>query len=277
MYEELAKTRHDSKELQNCISETVDHLFAEKTSTQRPGMLLGKIQSGKTNAFLGVIALAFDKGFDVAIVLTKGTVSLARQTLKRIQKDFKPFIDRDEAQVYDIMSIPSLTLFELNQKLILIVKKEDDNLRRLLLAFTTTYPELKSRNILLVDDEADFASLSFRKSKGQLSVGVIAGQIDKLRGLVQSSAILQVTATPYSLYLQPEFEQDDPSSLFRPKRPAFTIVLPVHDAYVGGDFYFEQSDDPDSPAYYFYVAVPDAERERHLSRKIVADSKSKTS
>lgn len=30
----------------------------------RPGMLLGKIQSGKTRAFLGVIARAFDRGYD---------------------------------------------------------------------------------------------------------------------------------------------------------------------------------------------------------------------
>ena len=226
-------------------------------------MLLGKIQSGKTNAFLGVIALAFDNRFDIAIILTKGTVSLARQTLKRVQKDFKSFIEQDQVQVYDIMTVPDLTRYELNQKLILVVKKEDDNLKRLLLFFSKTHPELMLRKVLFVDDEADFASLSFRKKKGEAPTsGVIAGQIDTLRGIVDSSAVLQVTATPYSLYLQPEFEQEDAStSLFVPKRPAFTVILPVHDAYVGGDYYFEQSSDPDSPAYYFYESVTVEERE----------------
>ena len=31
-------------------------------------MLLGKIQSGKTRAFLGIIARCFDRGFNVAII-----------------------------------------------------------------------------------------------------------------------------------------------------------------------------------------------------------------
>jgi hypothetical protein len=89
-YETVANDRGgDAVELQDCIRRTVDQLIVEETSSQRPGILLGKIQSGKTRAFLGVMALAFDKGYDVAVVLTKGTVSLARQTLNRIKKDFR--------------------------------------------------------------------------------------------------------------------------------------------------------------------------------------------
>lgn len=84
--------------------------------------MLGKIQSGKTRAFLGVIAEAFDNDYEIAVVLTKGTVSLARQTLNRIRSDFRPFIEQDEVQVYDIMTLPDLTPYELNQHLILVVK-----------------------------------------------------------------------------------------------------------------------------------------------------------
>ena len=50
-----------------CIEQTVERLSNTQTSAERPGMLLGKIQSGKTKTFLGAIALAFDNGFDVAI------------------------------------------------------------------------------------------------------------------------------------------------------------------------------------------------------------------
>ncbi len=84
-----------------------------------------------------------------------------------------------------------------------MVKKEDDNLRRLLKAFDD-FPALRDKKVLIIDDEADFASLTFRRKEGVVSVGVIAGQIDVLRKLVRSSSFLQVTATPYSLYLQPE-------------------------------------------------------------------------
>src|SRR5947209_16442922 len=121
-YTKLAQGRGDDQDLQKCVRKTVEQLLKENTSTGKPGILLGKIQSGKTRAFLGVIALAFDKGYDVAVVLTKGTVSLAQQTLNRVRSDFKPFIDDDAVQVFDIMNLPAnLTTYELSQKLIFVV------------------------------------------------------------------------------------------------------------------------------------------------------------
>jgi hypothetical protein len=80
--------------------------------------------------------------------------------------------------------------------------------------------------------------------------------------LVTNSAFLQVTATPYALYLQPDDEVAvGATSLFKPKRPAFTVLLPTHGKYVGGDEYFEKSTEPDSPAFYFYREVPLSERD----------------
>src|SRR6266699_2722018 len=64
-------------EEQTPIQETVQELLLLGTAT-KPGMLLGKIQSGKTKTFLGIVALGFDNGFDVAVVLTKPTTALAR-------------------------------------------------------------------------------------------------------------------------------------------------------------------------------------------------------
>ena len=263
LYDEIGKGRGDSPEFRACAEDTVKELLQRETSSSKPGILLGKIQSGKTRAFIGVIGLAFDKGYDVAVILTKGTKSLARQTLRRAREEYRSFIQADQVQVHDIMSLPeNLTPYELGQKLILIVKKEDDNLRRLLNAFENQYPALKEKRLLIVDDEADIASLSFRRRQGQVDVGVISQQIDQLRTLVRESAYLQVTATPYSLYLQPEEEAArNGTSLFKPKRPAFTVILPIHPEYVGGDYYFEKSTDPSSPAYYFFEPVPLSERD----------------
>lgn len=264
-YETMANQRGDSREFRDCVASTVRQLLENKqsTSTNRPGILLGKIQSGKTRVFLGVIALAFERGYDLAVILTKGTVSLARQTLNRVRTDFKPFIDADQVQVFDIMSLPAnLTPYELSQKLVLVVKKEDDNLKRLLVAFRETYPQLASRRVLIVDDEADLASVTFRRKNGEISPGVISSKIEELRSIVASSDFLQVTATPYSLYLQPEEEvHRNGIVLFRPKRPAFTEIMPEHPDYVGGEFYFEQSLEPSSTAYFVYEEVPLMERE----------------
>jgi len=72
-YDQLAGKRADPPELRKAVEEVLDQLQKEATSTQRPGILLGRVQSGKTRAFLGVIARAFDRGYDIAVILTKGT------------------------------------------------------------------------------------------------------------------------------------------------------------------------------------------------------------
>ena len=51
-----------------CAEDTVQRLLQQDTSSNRPGILLGKVQSGKTRLFLSVIGLAFDKGYDVAVI-----------------------------------------------------------------------------------------------------------------------------------------------------------------------------------------------------------------
>jgi hypothetical protein len=45
------------------MEETVQKFLENETNMNEPGMLLGKIQGGKTRAFIGIIALGFDNGF----------------------------------------------------------------------------------------------------------------------------------------------------------------------------------------------------------------------
>ena len=262
LFEQLATRRADSEELKRCVERTVDQLLQSTTDPQRPGMLLGKIQSGKTRAFIGIMALAFDRGVDLAIVLTKGTNALTEQTYQRLTEDFEPFIEDDLVQVYDIMHLPkNLTRFILQQKLVFVVKKQGDNLKRTLAALTKRYPDLQKRRLLIIDDEADFATLTFRKNTDtdEIEPGKIAKWVDQLRGTTAGVHFLQVTATPYSLYLQPNDTEN--TSLFHPNRPAFTELVPTHPTYVGGDFYFSESDDEASVAHYVYEEVPLGERD----------------
>lgn len=240
---------------QAVIQSTVDELLRSDTST-KPGMLLGKIQSGKTKTFLGIVALAFDNGFDIAIILTKPTTALAKQTYKRVSKEFAEFIECDGAKVYDILEIPSrLTKFELNQKLIFVVKKQTDNLTRISDALLKTYPELSEKRVLIIDDEADNASIGYSNDRDTgLQLRTIAEQVDGFRHDLGMSSFLQVTATPYSLYLQPESEPIPGASLM-PVRPCFTKLVPVHPDYVGGDFYFEHASNSQHPAHYVFSPV----------------------
>ena len=158
--------------------------------------------------------------------------------------------------------MPELTPYELARKLVLVVKKQDDNMDALIKLVKDTYPDLAQRRVLIIDDEADMASVSGRRVNGVNLAGTISRQIDEFRDLVENSAFLQVTATPYALYLQPDDEVIlNGITLFRPKRPAFTVLLPTHEKYVGGDEYFEHDNDVGSPGQYFYREVPVSERD----------------
>ena len=265
-YPRLRDARKDDDDLQICIENVVNKLEDTQTSEDRPGMLLGKIQSGKTRGFLGVIAKAFDRDFNIALVFTKGTKTLATQTVRRISRDFDEFIENEEVQVFDIMHMPErLTRSERRRKLIFVAKKEVNNLKRVNALFTNDeYPEFKGSRVLLIDDEADMASIRFvhKQATGDYEQGAIAQQMDNLRSIVDRIAFLQVTATPYALYLQPaEYEAQGPNDfMFLPKRPAFTELLPIHGAYVGGNDYFGEFDESD-PRHYLFVPVPQAEQD----------------
>ncbi|MFJ3461569.1 Z1 domain-containing protein [Achromobacter spanius] len=268
-YARLRQMRNDDEQLQKCIENVVDQLD-NASSPEKPGMLLGKIQSGKTRAFLGVVARAFDREYDVAIVLTKGTKTLANQTVKRIGRDFKAFIDNDEILLFDVMQAPDpLTKSELRRKIIIVAKKQSQNLTRILDIFSNKYPSLKDRRVLLVDDEADMASVRFSKKKGEdkFEQGTIAKQMDELRGLLPKISFLQVTATPYALYLQPDTYEDSKlaKEVFYPKKPSFTELLPIHEAYVGGEAYFGGHGVED-PRHYLYVRVAEKEHEALRSK-----------
>src|SRR6266852_4598967 len=263
-YPTIIQTRADSPELQQRVRESVQKLVSSETGVERPGMLLGKIQSGKTRAFIGIIALAFDEGYDMAIVLTKGTKALTQQTYERLRRDFGVFLEADQVKICDIMHLPqSFRKFELQQKLIIVVKKETNNLRRIIKALTETYPDLSSKKLLIVDDEADYASIGFKQTEDEgIQMNKIPKQIDELRQRVASSDFLQVTATPYSLYLQPkDIVIPTISTVFKPIRPAFTVVLPEFVGYIGGDFYFLESEDEASIASNVYEEISVGELE----------------
>lgn len=262
MYNDFIVTKSYSTDLQECIENTVENLISSVTNINNPGMLLGKIQSGKTRTFIGIIALGFDRGYDICVILTKGTKALSIQTLERLDSEFYNFIENDEVKVYDIMSLPTLTPYIKQQKLIFIVKKETNNLDHLVNLFVNNN-DLSQKKVLFIDDEADFASVGFRRdntSQDGITMNVLAQKINSIRqGFENNYSFLQVTATPYSLYLQPEGTIELNNDVFQPIRPAFTSLVPIHDAYIGGQQYFEESQEPESPYSKLYIRVPDIE------------------
>jgi hypothetical protein len=221
-----------------CAEETVAALLTTATTSEHPGMLLGKVQSGKTRTFISVLAHAFDNGFDIAIVLSKNSRALIEQTAKRLNSEFSMFTEDGELEIYDIMHAPTaFGAFELESKLIFVAKKQNDNLRRLIDLFKK-HPAMAKKRTLIIDDEADNASIGYSQTQGLVEARTIAKQVSELRSVIEQASFLQVTATPYSLYLQPGEVSVTNVLAFKPTRPAFTKLVPVPPEYVGGETYF---------------------------------------
>ncbi|RMD01095.1 hypothetical protein D9O40_08995 [Clostridium autoethanogenum] len=237
----VKKEEYNEKTLA-CIEEAVLKLDEIE---DKPLMMLGKIQSGKTKSFIGVISLAFDNGYDLAVVLTKNSNALAKQTTARMRQEFAVFRDEDIIEIFDIMCIPpNMSKFELDKKLIIVVKKEHNNLPRLI-KFIQDYALDKEKKCLIIDDEADFSSIGYEVNKDteEFDLRKIASQINDLR-LQLACRFIQVTATPYSLYLQPETIELGNNSETRPVKPADTVLVPYGDGYIGGDYYFDREKNP---------------------------------
>lgn len=268
------KCKGYSAELKNCIEASVTKI---DEIGQNPLMLLGKIQSGKTRAFIGVISLAFDNGYDFAIVLTKNSNALAKQTVSRMNNEFSAFIDDGDLDVYDIIKMPDkLSRFELGKKIILVVKKQHKNLPKLL-EFIKIYAVAESKKCLIIDDEADFTSVGFDKDKEseEFDLKVIASQINDLRVKLEAKFI-QVTATPYSLFLQPE-EIIIRGDAIEPIKPKHTILVPYGTEYIGGDYYFNELANPYKDDLYYLIYEEELEILKKNDRRRLKEEEALTS
>jgi len=231
-----------SQDTFDCAEQTVAQLLQTATTSDHPGMLLGKVQSGKTRTFISILAVAFDNGYDIAIILSKNSKALIEQTTKRLHSEFADFVNDGEMEIYDIMHAPtSFEANELESKLIFVAKKQTDNLRRLIDLFTTNCPAMAKRRVLIIDDEADNASIGYTNKQGLIEANTIAAHISDLRMAIEQTSFLQVTATPYSLYLQTAEVDVSNRTSFSPTRPKFTELVPVPPEYVGGDTYFGEA------------------------------------
>ena len=248
-----AHNKFMTPEKEKVVREMTDQLMMEGDNATQPCLLLGKVQCGKTDTFLSIMGLCFDRGIDVAVVMTKGTNTLTKQTIERLNKDFRFFKDNGTygqkviIYIYDILDLykrGGLSDYQLNDpanKFIIVCKKENTNLKDLIELFENS-EVLRRKKVLVCDDEADFASRAYYQRKGELSLLRIAEHIEKFVTLPAFCRYMQITATPYSLYLQPDGTvQLRDGQEASPWLPRYTGLVPIHDKYIGGKQYYVDS------------------------------------
>lgn len=203
-------------------SKWVDPLSGGKEDTN--GLIYGLVQSGKTGVLTVTGAIGADEGYRTLIILTSDNDPLYEQTLGRVQEAF-PGIDiigkRDFRDVDGFLQrIKSGTTAIVTTKNSGLLKTLIDNFKK---------GRVRGLSCLLIDDEADQASLNTRASKADGTRSAINDRIGELRGFFEKNTYLQVTATPQALFLQ------TPGHDFRPK---FTVLSHPGSEYVGGDDFF---------------------------------------
>ena len=135
------------------------------TSPRANGLVVGRVQSGKTRNYIGLMLKAADEGWNVIIVLTSAIRSLALQTRNRIADEIVNIGANNRQYIHELdflSSNPANTRAgdELNGDFLYwgVSMKQVDGLERIKNWFNAPGQPLKSMRVLIIDDEADNAT-----------------------------------------------------------------------------------------------------------------------
>jgi len=146
------------------------------------GLVVGRVQSGKTRNYIGLMLNAVDEGWNVIVILTSPSTALADQTQSRIEKDFA----RSEAYDGHMVNFRSRTLPPSPTSLLSptgssffwgVAMKEKHNLDTILNWFAANAHIADSMRVLVIDDEADNATPD---SNAGLPQNLTDGEIEDL-------------------------------------------------------------------------------------------------
>ncbi|WFR99580.1 Z1 domain-containing protein [Rhizobium tumorigenes] len=241
----------------------------------RRGMVVGHVQSGKTANYTGLVCKAADAGYRLIVVIAGIHNNLRNQTQGRIDEGF---IGRDTARLasrdkgkkqkiigvgnFDQRFFPvSLTntikdfnkgtattntsqISSYNVPVILVIKKNSNTLRNLVEWLqehsVSAGSQLVEQPMLLIDDEADNASINIKHGKEEIAR--INGQIRELLAIFRRSCYVGYTATPFAnIFIDPDREDEVFKQDLFPRH--FIIGLDAPTNYFGAHKIFVESKD----------------------------------
>ncbi len=257
--------------LDRLTDKIVDHLEdpLKEGVWARKGLVVGHVQSGKTANYTGLVCKAADAGYRVIIVLAGILNSLRNQTQERIDADFIGWCTREKKHIgastfgKERRPVCFTTSFEdfkkqtaqaiamglnaLNEPVVLIIKKNKSTLENLYVWLRdNNQHNLKNFPMLLVDDEADHASINTNKADKDPTA--INEAIRNLLSLFTRSSFVGYTATPFAnIFVDPETEYEmENGELYKDLFPRdFILSLDPPDNYVGPHRLFTEGADLD--------------------------------
>lgn len=216
-------------------------------------------------SFTTLTALAVDNGFQIIIYFAGIKNNLLEQTTKRLKKDL--LTEGDNARFFNVYQSPTveqdfhLTIkksLSLKRKpaILITVLKQYKHIDELAKIFRT--PEVRhalgNNGVLIIDDEADQASLNTYARKNSKSedwedddFSTTYSSILNLKASLLNHSYIQYTATPQGNLL---------INIMDLLSPQFHVVLTPGKLYTGGKTFFKDNRDliftiPDSEVYHY--------------------------
>ncbi len=223
---------------ENSAKKILDRLKLEsKGQDAGKGLVMGYVQSGKTMNIESVITMGADIGFNIFIMLSGTIENLRRQGIERLKKDIqykeKTNIHWNFIDVIDKSINIDGILTNSEARIVTVCLKNTSRLKKLknwLIDYTSVAAKDKMK-ILLIDDEADQASLNTKKMDFDLE----EQERTKINQLIidivnckefKAMNYISYTATPYGNFLNEKGEK----SLY-PQN--FIISLHKSSQYIG--------------------------------------------
>jgi hypothetical protein len=234
---------------------------------ERKGLVVGHVQSGKTANYIGLISKAADAGYKVIIVLGGTINSLRNQTQARIDSDFFGYCTKNKREIgvarFGIEHRPfSLTtsvvdfakatadkvqidLNALREPVVFVLKKNVTTLKNVKTWLESGNKRgLSAFPLLLIDDEADHASINTNK-ENQDPTRINLGIRELLR-LFPRNSYVGYTATPFAnIFIDPDNEdQMQNGDTYKDLFPRdFILSLDPPSNYVGAEMIFGETSD----------------------------------
>ncbi|MCR5318813.1 MAG: Z1 domain-containing protein [Treponema sp.] len=210
---------------------------------QKTGIVIGKVQSGKTSNFISLISLAFDNGYDIAIVLGGTKKPLLKQNSDRIKEYFHDVKDNvfvlNSNENADHLNEENIRGFLRREKKVIIVGlKSVKQINTIMQIFTNN--TLNERPVLIIDDEGDEYSLNTKVKQKKESSTYSA--ILNFKNTLQRHCYVSVTATPQANLLISKIDELSPD---------FGVLVPPGNGYCGLDVF--HSDDK------YTITIPENE------------------
>lgn len=251
--------------------EILQHLSMDTKETGPiKGLVVGNVQSGKTANMAGLMAMAADSGFNYFIILSGVIENLRDQTSNRLYKDMNTsgggnlhWQQVNKPSLSSTLPEHDLTQFKLGEKdrnrYFTVSLKNKSRLNALINWLSSDKNKAKQMKILIIDDEADQASVNTNKISEE-DYTAINKAIRKLVNSKQFKAVnyISYTATPYANVLN-ETSED---SLY-PKD--FICLLEPSEDYIGPKEIFGMELPESNPSVDIVRAISEEDRERLIS------------